>query len=131
MKRKTKKKVKKINIDILNNRIEPQETDIKPLKSELNKLRGILKKELLNNGFELNFVKKAIMKFEIPIDDPRFKNTVYCYPYIEDENGKIYKPKKRIIETSWQEKFNPSLKKNFKIERVKKNWIEKIKKLLN
>ncbi|RBP26937.1 hypothetical protein DFR65_1137 [Oceanihabitans sediminis] len=86
------KNVKEIEIDILNSEIEPEETDIKPLKADLKKLRGILEKELSNNGFEMDFIKKAIMKFEIPIDNPRFKNTVYCYPFIEDENGKIYKP---------------------------------------
>lgn len=125
------KNVKEIEIDILNSRIEPKETDIKPLKWDLKKLRGILEKELLNSGFEMDFIKKAVMKFEIPIDNPRFKNTVYCYPFIEDENGKIYKPKKRIIETAYEVDFNPIKKIRMKTELVKKNWIDRIKGIWN
>jgi len=125
------KNVKEIEIDILNNRIEPKEADIKPLKTDLNKLRGILKKELSNNGFEMGFIKNAVLKFEIPIDNPRFKNTIYCYPFIEDETGKIYKPKKRIIETAYVVDFNPIKKMRMKTEKVKKSWIGKIKEMLN
>tara|TARA_B110000967_G_C18727692_1_gene480991 strand:+ start:172 stop:669 length:498 start_codon:yes stop_codon:yes gene_type:complete len=125
------KNVKKIDIDILNEKIEPEEANIKPLKADLKKLREILKKDLSNSGFEMNFIKKAVMKFEIPIDNPRFKNTVYCYPFIEDENGKIYKPKKRIIETAYEVDFNPIKKVRIKTERVKKNWIDRIKEMLN
>ena len=118
------KSIKEIEIDILNSKIEPTETDIQPLKADLNKLKGILEKELIIHGFKTDFIKKAIMRFEIPIDDPKFKNTIYCYPFIEDETGKVYKPKKRIIETSWQSNFNPSKKR-------KKNWIIKIMDFLN
>ncbi len=125
------KNVKKIEIDILNDKIEPKEADITPLKADLKKLRGILEKDLSNNGLEMDFIKRAVMKFEIPIDNPRIKNTVYCYPFIEDENGKIYQPKKRIIETAHEVDFNPIKKMRMKSERVKKNWIEKIKEMLN
>jgi len=126
-----KKNIKEIEIDILNSKIEPTETDIRPLKTNLNKLRGILNKELSIHGFETDFIKKAIMKFEIPIDNPRFKNTIYCYPFIEDETGKIYKPKKRIIETSYEVYFTPIKKVVMKIEQVINKWINRIKKMLN
>ena len=125
------KNIKEIEIDILNSIIKPTETDIRPLKSDLNKLRGILNKELSTNGFETDFIKKAVMKFEIPIDNPRFKNTIYCYPFIEDETGKIYKPKKRIIETAYEVDFNPIKKVKIKTEKMKNNWISRIKKMLN
>jgi len=46
------------------------------------------------------------MKLEIPIDNQMFKNIIYHYPLIEDEIGKIYKPKKRIIETAYKVDFN-------------------------
>ncbi|PJX28592.1 hypothetical protein CAP47_00025 [Psychroflexus sp. S27] len=128
------KNVKEIEIDILNNEIEPEETDVKPLKVDLKKLRGILEKDLSNNGFKMDFIKKAIMKFEIPLDDPKFKNTVYCYPFIEDENGKIYKPKKRIIETAYIADFNPTIyirKPKVKNASMKKSWIDRIKEIWN
>ncbi len=125
------KNIKEIKVDILNNQIEPKETEIKPLKADLKKLREILKKELSNNGFEMDFIRNAVLKFEIPIDNPSFKNTVYCYPFIEDKTGKIYKPKKRIIETAYEVDFCPIHKVTTKTEPVKNNWIGKIKKLLN
>lgn len=124
------KGIKEIEIDILNNRIEPKETDIKPLKADLSKLREILKKELSNNGFQMGFIKNAVLKFEVPIDNSRIKNTVYCYPFIEDETGKVYKPKKRIIETAYEVDFNPIKKVRIKTEKVKKSWIEKIRGML-
>lgn len=125
------KNIKKIEVDILNDKIEPEEADIRPLKADLKKLREILKKDLSNNGFEMEFIKKAVMEFEIPIDNPRIKNTVYCYPFIEDENGKIYKPKKRIIETAYEVDFNPIKKMRMKTESVTKSWIDRIKEMLN
>jgi hypothetical protein len=124
------KKIGEINIDILNSKVEPKETDIKPLKADLVKLKGILKNELLSNGFEMDFIKKAVLKFEIPIDNPRLKNTIYCYPFLEDENGKIYKPKKRIIETAYEVNFNPINKIHIKTVEVKKSWINRIKNML-
>ena len=124
------KNIKEIIIDILNNKIEPEESDITPLKSELSKLRKILEKELLNNGFQVDFIKSAVLKFEIPIDNSILKNIIYCYPYIQDVNGKIYKPKKRLIETAYEVDFNPISKVIIKTEMVKKNWIDKIRSML-
>ena len=120
-----------IEIDILNSKIEPLETDIQPLKSYLSKLREILKKELNSNGFELDFIKKAVLRFEIPIDNPRIKSTVFCYPFIEDCNGKIYKPKKRIIETAYEIDFNPVKKVQTTMEKVKNSWMIKLKEIFN
>jgi len=71
------------------------------------------------------------MKFEISIDNQRFKNTIYCYPFIVDKTGRIYKPKKRIIETAYEVDFNPVKKVRMKTEQVKNNWISRIKKMLN
>jgi hypothetical protein len=125
------KNISNIEIDILNNKIEPIETDIKPLKADLNKLREILRTELSNNGFEMEFIKKAILKFDIPIDNPRFKNTVYCYPLLEDSNGKIYEPKKRIIETAYEVNFNPIKEKQIEIEKAERSWVTIIRELFN
>lgn len=101
-----KKQLKKIEIDILTNEIMPKEAAIKPLMSDLAKLREILKKNLFSNGFEPDFITKAIMEFEIPIDNTAINNTIYCYPFLEDINGKIYKPKNRIIETAYEINWN-------------------------
>ncbi len=101
------KNIKNITIDILNNKIEPEGADIKPLKAYLNDLRKIIEKELLSNGFKITFIKRAVLEFQIPIDDFKFRNTVYCNPVLEDVNGKIYKTKKQIVEIAYENDFNP------------------------
>jgi len=126
------KHIEVIEVDILNNKIIPEVCDIKPLKWNLKKLRGILEKELSNNGFEIEFIKKAVMKFEIPLNEPNFENIIYCYPYIQDENGKIYKPKKSIIDAAYMPDFNPTIYNRKSIVKpvfVKMNWITKIKEI--
>lgn len=122
----TNNNIIEIKVDILNNKIEPNEADIKPLKHDLEKLRTILRTELSKNGFEMNFIKKAIMKFEIPIDHPKFKPTVFCYPFIQDEDGRIYKPKKPIIEMGDELNSKFMKQKRSKIELAIKKWFDKI-----
>ena len=121
------KKIVEIKIDILNKSIEPKIAEIKPLISNLNKLKGIIYAELKNNGFENSFIKKAILKFKIPINSATVKRTIYCYPILEDENGKTYESKKRIVETAYEVDFNPIKKVEIKIEETKHTLIEKIK----
>jgi len=71
------------------------------------------------------------MRFEIPMESPRFRNTVYCNSFIEDIDMKIYKPKKRIIETAYQADFNPIKKVQTEIVKVEENWITKIREIFN
>ena len=124
------KNVSEIEIDILNKTVKPNEVDIKPLKAGLDKLKGILNKELTNNRFETGFIKSAVMKFKIPINNPRIKKTIYCYPYLEDIEGKIYKPKKMIIETAYEVDFNPINKLELKSKEIKDGIMTKLKKLI-
>ena len=123
------KKLSEIEIDILSNQVKPQIADIEPLKTSLEKIRKILFIELVNNGFEVNFIKRAIMKFEIPINEIRMNKTIFCYPYLEDIDGKIYKPKKQIIETAYEVKFNPVKKIENRINEFKGVILTKLKKL--
>ena len=114
--------IDKMEIDILNKKITPIEFETDALLCDLEKLKGIILTEVKNNGFEMEFIKSATMRFEIPINSP-IKHTIYCYPEIEDESGKIYKPKKRIIETAYEVAFNPTERK------VKKSWFKSIRSL--
>jgi hypothetical protein len=102
-----KHNLKEVEIDILNQKVRPEIAEIKPLIYGLKKLNLIISTKLEENDFEQNFIKKAIMNFKIPIDSPKFKNTIYCFPFLEDENGKEYKPKKRLIASVYQADFNP------------------------
>jgi hypothetical protein len=108
-----------IEIDIITEKIEPKEANIKALKSGLKKLNGILTKELTIKGYEKSFIKKAKMKFEIPITNPRIKKTIYCYPFLVDQDGNIYKPKKRIVETAYEVEFNLKNKLELKYKILK------------
>jgi hypothetical protein len=114
------KNIAEIEIDILKKIIKPKEAEIKPLIADLEKLKDIIQTELKNNGFETSFIKNAIMRFEIPINSPN--PIIYCYPHLEDENGKIYKPKNRITEVAYEVSFNP-------IKKVRNSIIEKIKRI--
>ena len=88
--------IREIKIDILNEKIFPETATIKPLLSDLPKLKDILKRELKNNDFDKEFIVKAELNFE-QLD----KQTLKCFPILEDKNGKLYFPKKAIIEQSY------------------------------
>ncbi|MGO4822602.1 MULTISPECIES: hypothetical protein [unclassified Flavobacterium] len=124
------KNVAEIEIDILNKNIIPKEVAIKPLSADLEKLKVIIQTELKNNAFEMSFIKKAIIRFEIPIDSPTITRTIYCYPYLENENGKIYKPKKRIMETAYEISFNSVSKTEIEPKKTKLSLFGKIKRML-
>jgi hypothetical protein len=116
------KNIIEIEIDILKKAINPKEAEIKPLIVNLEKLKGIIQTELKNNGFEMSFIKNAIMRFEIPINSPN--PIIYCYPHLEDENGKIYKPKNRIAELAYEVSFNP-------VKKLRYSIIEKVKRIIS
>lgn len=118
--------INKIEIDILGKSITPKEAEIKPLLADLNKLNGIVNQELTNNGFESDFLTKAVLRFDIPID----KKVVHCFPLLEDKNGRIYEPKNRITEIAYEADFNPSSRKLKSNKADKPNILSKIKKLL-
>ena len=92
-----KLEIREIKIDILNEKIFPETATIKPLLSDLPKLKEILNKGLKNNNFDKEFIVKAELNFE-QLD----KKTLKCLPILEDENGKLYFPKKAIIEQSYE-----------------------------
>jgi hypothetical protein len=102
------KEIKEIEVDILGKSIFPKEAELKPLLAYLDKLISIVEKELEENGFKFSFIKKAVLRFEIPFDDKTYQTrTIYCFPSVVDINGKTYKPKKRIIELC-DSKFDPN-----------------------
>ena len=117
-------KISELEIDILNKTIVPKVFEVEALLHDLEKLKNIIAVELKNNGFESSFIKNATLKFEIPIHEKN--STVYCFPELEDENGKVYKPKVRVVETAYESNFNP-IKNKLK----EKSIINQIKDFLN
>jgi hypothetical protein len=76
-------KTDKIEIDILNKKIEPYEIEIEPIMCNLKELDKIIVKALNHAGFENNFLTKAC--FEIVILENRF---IKCHTLVIGENGK-------------------------------------------
>jgi hypothetical protein len=114
-----------IEVDILNKKVLPKEAESKPLLHSVEKLRGMIKSNLTKNGLDVSFITKAIMRFEIPLDDSGVTPEIYCFPFVEDETGEIYKGKKKIIGKT-TENFNPKAK----IE-TEENLLAQIKKAKN
>ncbi len=93
------KKIPLIEIDILNKQVTPKEAEHLALLCYLDKLQDILYRELEINSFNTSFIIKAALRFEIPILTSD-TTSVYCYPFMEDTNGKIYTSKHRFHEVS-------------------------------
>lgn len=88
--------VSKIRVDVLNNQVFPAKANMKALTYFLFKLRGIIKNQTNNNGFDYKFIKKANLNFEISSSS----KIIFCNPVIEDINGLIYTSKKTINATA-------------------------------
>ena len=123
------KSIKEIEVDILNKSVTPKEAEIKPLLVDLDKLNGIIDAELKSNGFDINFISKAILRFQIPIDSPHEKGTIYCFPVLEDINGKVYTPKKRIVERAYDIDFDFITRRTQKLAKTKLSIMDKIKSI--
>lgn len=117
-----------IEIDILNKTILPSHLENRALLVDLNKLQGILEHELNNIGFEMSFIQKAVMKFEVPINDSKAR-AVYCSPILVDVNGKIYKPKRRVVDIAYDDDF-PKKEDSDEMQMVKIGFLKRIKRAL-
>jgi hypothetical protein len=102
--------IDRVQIDILNKEIHPNELMIRPLLVNLDYLKYIIVKTLESNQLSNTFIKEA--KFDIKITSDR---QIICSSYTMGENGRIYKSKD-YLEQSF-EKFtaiNPSTRDNLK-----------------
>jgi len=121
--------IKEIEINILDKKISPKEANESELTPDWDELIRILQKELSILGLDLDFVKNAILKFEIPQDHPRFRSTYFCYPFIEDKEGNIYSPKKRILKRRVGNSDDVSEKRPYMSLEAAKNIVKRLEKL--
>ncbi len=98
-----------IEIDILSKTVSPMEIQAQHITKPLGKLKDMIKANLKKNGLAPSFIKKAVLRFEIPKLDEQFNGTFFCFPSLEDENGVVYKGKKKVIGKS-DLLFNPNKK---------------------
>jgi hypothetical protein len=92
-------------IDILKERIEPEELNLYPLLINIKELKPIIEREVISNGFPADFIVEAKIRIEF-LDPVTYKRTIYCYPYLIDKDGCRYEPG-RIIESAYGDYFDP------------------------
>lgn len=88
----TEKNVSEIEIDILNKKVLPNTIEIKQITTYLDRLKTTISKELINNGFEEDFIVSA--KFDIYISEKfRTQKLLTCIATLIDKEQRIYKSK--------------------------------------
>lgn len=95
-----------ISIDIFNDKVRPTNCHIKPLIAWNDEFRSLIKKVLQKEGFELNFISQAIMKFQIRSRKGQ-NNIISCKVELTDIKGKTYSNKKPIKEEAYEDPFEP------------------------
>lgn len=98
-------RVDTVTLDILNGTIDPREMEKLPLLHHLNDLKNILDKELVQNGFQTDFIVRAKIRVEIP-DRNIYPKILYCFPELMDKEGRLYNCG-QIIEKSYEQLFDP------------------------
>lgn len=96
-----------INIDIINERIDPVSIQIKPIISQLHILRGTINSELIGNNFQSDFIQKANLTIKI-LTNSKTQRFMEVKGIIVDKNdnileGKIYH------EEATEENFNQNI----------------------
>lgn len=106
-----KNELTEITVDILNNTTLPEEAKIPHVINPLAKLKEMITTNLKKHNLDAAFITKATLRFEIPANKEGEDKLVFCYPEIEDKDGKIYKGKKKITEKVSAD-FNPKKKQD-------------------
>lgn len=115
------------SLDVLTATFQPPELNIRPLTLSAWALKGIIDKELLANGFDVNFITEACIDFKF-LDPNIFRNGIYCFPYLIDKEGRRYKSK-RIIAESYEPYFDPFIESNIS-SKAEDSLLNKLKDLL-
>ncbi len=107
----TKNDLTEITVDILNNSTLPEEVKLPHLVNPIGKLKEMIATNLKKHDLDAAFITKATLRFEIPANKENEEALVFCYPQIEDKDGKVYKGKKKITEKVNAD-FNPKKKQD-------------------
>ena len=119
-------KLKEASLNVLDATFYPEQLNLHPLTVNAKTLKTIIDKELLANGFDTDFIVEAKINFQFP--DPNiYRTTIYCFPYLVDKEGKIYKTQ-RIIEEGLEDDFDPFDELNV-FPKSKSTFVDKLKKL--
>ena len=105
-----------LEIDLLNETVEPKEMEIKAIVTHLSRLKETIVITLKNENFPSDFIKSGIFKMEFS----EKYNFLNCTATLTDIEGKEYVGK-TYTEFSYEDKF-----KVFKL-----NIFERLKNILN
>lgn len=94
--------IDEVTIDVLNETIFPYEISILPLKLNVPRLKGIIERILLSNGFDDGYIKSAKLIIKIHKDINRH---LLCKTEAIDINKKVY-VSKEMIEKAYEEPFS-------------------------
>ena len=98
------------SLNVLAATFEPAELNIYPLVSHAQSLKTIIDRELLANGFEIDFIVEARIDFQF-LNPNIYQAGIYCFPCLTDKTGREYKPG-RIIAEALSTAFDPFDEKN-------------------
>lgn len=111
----SEKNVRELTIDFWNNKIVPNELEIKPILKQLPRLKETVWRTLKSQNFESDFVRSGILKIKMGETGYRY---LYCKTILTYKNGKEYIGKE-YTESVYEDKFQV----------FKPNIIQVIKKL--
>ena len=128
----SEKNISILTIDFWNNTITPNELKIKPILTQLPRLKETVHKTLKSQNFESDFISKGFMTIKMGKTGYRY---LYCKTILIDKNGtehmgkeyteSVYEDDFKVFRTKKQ--YSESIKDNFKTPN--KSMLERIKNL--
>ncbi|WP_405207186.1 hypothetical protein [Aquimarina sp. LLG6339-5] len=128
----TEKNITELTINFMNSQVSPKELEIKPILSQLPRLKETVYKTLKSQNFESDFITKGFMKIKMGKTGYRY---LYCKTILTDKNGiehigkeyteSVYEDVFKVFRT--KKEYSESIKDNFKTPN--KSMLERIKNL--
>jgi hypothetical protein len=112
----TQNNVESVDIDIINGTVTPTSVQIKPIVSQLDRLRDTIKAVLTSNEFPVDFIVKANLYVKLS-KDSKTQRFLEVKGVAVDKNGKVYEGQvysEQAYEDIFSKSFLDSLKDLFK-----------------
>ena len=94
--------IDEVIIDVLKETIFPDEINIIPLKLNIPRLKAIIQRTLLSNGFDDSYIKSAKLLIKM---NKAFNKHLLCRVELVDINNKLY-TSKEILEKAYEDSFS-------------------------
>jgi hypothetical protein len=112
----TQNNVDSVDIDIINGTVTPTSVQIKPIVSQLDRLRDTIQAVLTSNEFPVDFIVKANLYVKLS-KDSKTQRFLEVKGVAVDKNGKVYEGQvysEQAYEDVFSKSFLDSLKDLFK-----------------